>query len=149
MLPYDRQHHLRILHESRNDIELCLETEARCHALTTSVSDYHDLILRCAHSLRLNSSLGKEVAMLTDAETQRGTILEDVENERKQRRQRFEEMLQEKFESMDDETFKSIVTCRVCGSNDVQWEEKQTRSADEGATVFCTCIKCKNRWVMR
>jgi len=41
------------------------------------------------------------------------------------------------------------VTCRVCGvASKVDWEIKQTRSADEGSTIFCVCNKCKTRWKM-
>ena len=58
-------------------------------------------------------------------------------------------MLQEKYDALNDKTFESIVRCRRCGSGEVTWEEKQTRSADEGATVFCACTVCKNRWVLR
>ena len=58
-------------------------------------------------------------------------------------------MLQEKYDSLNDRTFQAIVRCRRCGSQDVTWEEKQTRSADEGASLYCTCAVCKNRWVIR
>jgi DNA-directed RNA polymerase subunit M/transcription elongation factor TFIIS len=58
-------------------------------------------------------------------------------------------MLQEKYDALNDRKFQAIVRCRRCGSEEVTWDEKQTRSADEGATVFCACQTCKNRWVMR
>jgi len=38
--------------------------------------------------------------------------------------------------------------CKKCGSNDITHEFLQTRSADEGTTIFCTCTKCKKRWKM-
>jgi DNA-directed RNA polymerase subunit M/transcription elongation factor TFIIS len=38
--------------------------------------------------------------------------------------------------------------CKKCGSNDISHEFLQTRSADEGTTIFCTCTKCKKRWKM-
>lgn len=72
-----------------------------------------------------------------------------IEMERVMRAKRFDEMLKEKYDALDDQQFKAIVKCRRCGSSEVRWEEKQTRSADEAATVFCTCVKCGNRWVMR
>ena len=58
-------------------------------------------------------------------------------------------MLQEKYDELNDANYAAIVRCRRCGSAEVTWEEKQTRSADEAATVFCVCTTCKNRWVMR
>lgn len=39
----------------------------------------------------------------------------------------------------------SIYKC-ICGSNNVITREAQTRSADEGSTVFCVCNKCGRSW---
>jgi DNA-directed RNA polymerase subunit M/transcription elongation factor TFIIS len=41
-----------------------------------------------------------------------------------------------------------VLFCRKCGHDEVTWHTKQTRSADEGSTVFCTCSRCFNRWKM-
>jgi DNA-directed RNA polymerase subunit M/transcription elongation factor TFIIS len=38
--------------------------------------------------------------------------------------------------------------CKKCGSNDISHEFLQTRSADEGTTIFCFCTRCKKRWKM-
>lgn len=38
------------------------------------------------------------------------------------------------------------VRCTKCGSNDIGFEFLQTRSADEGTTVYCTCKGCRKRW---
>lgn len=40
------------------------------------------------------------------------------------------------------------VKCARCGSTDVSFEFCQTRSADEGTTVFCYCTQCSKRWKM-
>lgn len=40
------------------------------------------------------------------------------------------------------------VKCAKCGSTDISFEFSQTRSADEGTTVFCYCTKCSKRWKM-
>ena len=42
----------------------------------------------------------------------------------------------------------NTMVCRECGAGGVEWTTKQTRSADEGSTVFCHCPKCKARWKM-
>lgn len=41
-----------------------------------------------------------------------------------------------------------MLKCRKCGSAEVQTEERQTRSADEGSTMFVTCQneECRHRW---
>lgn len=44
------------------------------------------------------------------------------------------------------ETPEGIVTCKKCGSRRVQWNLKQTRASDEGSTIFCVCVQCKNRF---
>ena len=36
--------------------------------------------------------------------------------------------------------------CGKCHSKRIHRIEKQTRSADESATVFCCCSECGNRW---
>lgn len=41
---------------------------------------------------------------------------------------------------------KSDIKCRNCGQLTVDFYEKQTRSADESATVFYRCQQCGYRW---
>lgn len=41
----------------------------------------------------------------------------------------------------------SFITCS-CGSDDIDYIQRQTRSADEPMTCFCCCRKCKRRWKM-
>jgi DNA-directed RNA polymerase subunit M len=41
---------------------------------------------------------------------------------------------------------KTNVECPECGHNEAYYEQFQTRSADEPATTFYECVKCKNRW---
>jgi DNA-directed RNA polymerase subunit M/transcription elongation factor TFIIS len=40
------------------------------------------------------------------------------------------------------------VRCSRCSSNEVSFEFCQTRSADEGTTVYCCCLRCSKRWKM-
>lgn len=42
----------------------------------------------------------------------------------------------------------SGLRCKKCQSNDITLEFLQTRSADEGTTIFCTCTRCQKRWKM-
>lgn len=41
-----------------------------------------------------------------------------------------------------------FIQCRKCKSNEVDTEQKQTRSADEPMTIFCKCRKCETRFIM-
>ena len=149
MLPVRRQAALCMLHKNRGDVTLCREVEALCHGHSASPEEYYDLIRRSAFNLAANPASTINVVHDTDTHLAKGTLLGTLEEERTARKERFEQMLQEKYDALDDAKFKAIITCRACGSTEVRWEEKQTRSADEGASVFCTCNSCKNRWVMR
>jgi len=40
-----------------------------------------------------------------------------------------------------------IFQCSKCNSFDVDTEQKQTRSADEPMTIFCTCNSCGKRFI--
>lgn len=40
------------------------------------------------------------------------------------------------------------IACGKCRSTDIAFDFLQTRSADEGTTVYCTCTKCGKRWKM-
>lgn len=40
----------------------------------------------------------------------------------------------------------TVTVCRYCNGNNVKTQSVQTRSADEGATLFCVCKDCKKSW---
>jgi hypothetical protein len=40
------------------------------------------------------------------------------------------------------------IRCAKCRSSDISFDFLQTRSADEGTTVYCTCTVCGKRWKM-
>lgn len=149
MLPVRRQASLRALYHSRPDIELCRILESQCHAFCSNSEDYLDGIRRIAFNLHTNPRITTEAYRSPDESLIAGTFVEEVEMERRARAVRFEEMLQEKYESLNDRTFAAIDKCKKCGSTELRWEEKQTRSADEGSSVFWTCVSCKHRWVTR
>lgn len=45
-------------------------------------------------------------------------------------------------------TMHSMIKCTRCSpkQTEVVWCEVQTRSADEGGTIFCHCLTCNDRW---
>ena len=150
MDPTRRQRALSLLFYRRPDeFSLCRDVEAECHSIAHTEEQYADEILRAAYNLKENSSSGRDVPFLPDEALLEGTMAGSLRDERNAREKRFQNMLQEKYEALNDRTFEAIVRCRRCGSGDVNVDEKQTRSADESATVFCVCVQCKNRWVMR
>ena len=38
------------------------------------------------------------------------------------------------------------IRCRKCGSDDINCESRQMRSADEATTKIYTCLNCGNKW---
>ena len=64
-------------------------------------------------------------AIMSNSEMRRNTIMERVEIEQRQRRERFEKMLQKKYDSVTDED--SLLSCRKCSSTNIAWQQKQTR----------------------
>lgn len=150
MLGTQRLRALQLLATSRpDDILLCRDTEARCHAASNTPHEYTDQIRRAAFNLKENAALRDDVVHRPDATLTEGTLLGRIESETRAREERFERMLHEKYEAINEGRFKSIIRCRRCGSSEVTYEEKQTRSADEAASLFFSCTKCKNRWVTR
>lgn len=151
MMPCERQRALSLLYRVRAtpDLLVCREIESLCHSVSAGRQEYKDHIRHAAYNLRQNPRLGLEVVCAADGELAKGTVKGRIEAESQARQKRFEEMLQEKYDALNDKTFTAIVRCRRCGSEEVSWEEKQTRSADEGASLFCVCNTCKNRWVTR
>lgn len=60
-----------------------------------------------------------------------------------------------KLQEEEDDFIQNPVTvvegvnvCHKCGSKKTISYNKQTRSADEGTTVFCCCYICGNKWKM-
>lgn len=150
MDPSVRQRGLRLITRSRpSDAELCRNVESYCSALATTPAEYMERIRHAAFNLHANSNVCLNVVNSSNDVLTEETLVGRIHLEGRNRHMRFQSMLQDKYDALNDRTFTAIVKCRRCGSDEVTWEEKQTRSADEGATVFCSCSTCKNRWVMR
>lgn len=54
-------------------------------------------------------------------------------------------------QNVEDLRMESQLECYKCKEagkycRNVETQEKQTRSADESATVFATCLNCRSRW---
>ena len=150
MDPNRRLKSIRLLLSTRpNDVQMCRNLESSCHANSRTMTEYLERVRHVAFNLTMNETVNDNVVFASDRLLTTNTLVGRVRNERIVRQERFAEMLKEKYDSLNDKKFEAIVRCRRCGNEDVVWEEKQTRSADEGATVYCSCPVCKNRWVMR
>ena len=134
---------LRFLNELiDDDWTLCRDMEAAAHSISSSEQEYIDKMKQLFFNLKAYPQLvklsGIQVVCMSDRELSKGTIIEDIAKQSEARRQRFEEMLQEKYDSMNTSSIHSTLKCRRCGSSEVTVEQKQTRGADEAMTVFCT-----------
>ena len=132
-------------HATAREIESC------AHNAASSLEQYYDLISRCITNCRNNPANAHPLMVhMTDDQLTSGTILEQIHATEQERKQRFAQMLQEKYNNIETQTkYTSSLQCRRCNSVDVSWEQKQTRGADESMTVYCACAKCGNRWTMR
>jgi DNA-directed RNA polymerase subunit M/transcription elongation factor TFIIS len=143
-----RQRAYNLLCGSNVSMSVARDVESLCHAASVSQDEYDNHVIRAAYNLARKPELGTSVVYSSDATCAVGTPVGLVQEEARLRRERFHQMLQEKYDALNDVKFKAIVRCRKCGSDEITWEEKQVRSADEGATIFAACSKCKNRWVL-
>ena len=52
------------------------------------------------------------------------------------------------FERMSRTTqvVQELYTCKKCKSTRIKTTCKQTRSSDEGTSVFAVCLDCNNQW---
>lgn len=134
------------------DFEKARVVEACVHAMSTTYNIYIDkmqqVILNAKNNPELNLK-GPDIVLMSDEEMAKGTIIEDIARESHEQRLKFEQIMQEKYDRINEQSYRTTLKCRRCGSSDVTWEQKQTRGADEAMTVFCTCNKCKNRWTMK
>ena len=126
------------------------ELEANAHALAVDAHHYNDIVFKVAQHLHSTGSI--DDALISHRSPQalmKGTLTERIQRTEDERRRVFEKMLQEKYESISSSGGASSLRCRRCSSTDILVEQKQTRSADEGMSVYCVCSTCDNRWTMR
>lgn len=144
-----RQKSLKILN-SCLDISLCRDIESSIHAFSKTEQEYIDNVLRVSFNVYSNPSVAHpDIVVMRDEDLLEGTLLEKIKHETKMRNDRYNKILQEKYDQINEKGYTAILKCRRCGSEEVSYDEKQTRGADEAATVFCFCQTCSNRWVMR
>lgn len=83
-------------------------------------------------------------------ECMKKSVLVEREQQEKEEDAMFEKMLMRKVDLVKSrvDLKNAQLSCRRCGSKEVEWTQKQTRGADEAMTVFCVCTNCKTRWRM-
>ena len=133
-----------------------LEHACQTHSLTSQTA-YERVALRCLflfeHGLVDEARL-RELGPLAIASVPLETIVQALPTKeeivaKEEHRRKSAALLKALTQGEAAEAFPdSGVRCKKCGSNDITHEFLQTRSADEGTTIFCTCTACKKRWKM-
>lgn len=112
-------------------------------------TDYESKVRQLAWNVRQAPDLLQRyptsaLVQLDDATLAQGTPIEQWQRAHDANMQ-YQYMLMHEEHKMGDA---GTLRCNRCHSHDVQVEQKQTRSADEGMTIFCECRKCGLRWKM-
>ena len=102
---------------------------------TTASTDhmYTDKVQQLVVNMRNNPMLRgdcRTAVFMEDSVMARETIIADIERETNDRRQRFEQIMQEKYDMVNQASVRATLRCRRCGSSELSWEQKQTRGAD-------------------
>lgn len=116
-----------------------------CLRLSLSTSSYTNAIRRVAFLVSRGGTLDFTAPSLeTFAKCNPETllVLANQNSEERKIMQMLHGRVEESMVSKKD----AALVCRKCNSHRITSEQKQTRSADEGFTVFFTCLDCGARW---
>lgn len=136
------------------DFAVGLESSLFC--ICDSCQQYIQGVVRLIHALMNNGeyirrsryTLG-EIASMSPNALMANTVTDQIQRQMDMHEHRFKEMLQERFEELEknSESTEGLLQCGRCKSTNVIWEQRQTRSADEGMTIIAVCVKCSNKWI--
>ena len=79
---------------------------------------------------------------MTDAEMASGTVVEHITHEADMRFDRFDRMLRDKYETLNDHTYTSTLKCRRCGSAAAQ---ASAGAVLEGERRLGAARRCRRR----
>lgn len=122
-----------------------------------SGQQYTQGVVRLIHALmnngeyiRQSSYTPGEIASMPPNALLANTMTDQIQRQMDMHEHRFKEMLQERFEELEknSDSTEGLLQCGRCKSTNVIWEQRQTRSADEGMTIIAVCVKCSNKWRM-
>lgn len=106
---------------------------------TTTEKEYKDLLYECL-LYRLENPITTKELIQSIKNNQTGY------NHKRFDEYRYIQQEEDKFATTPFEIEEGVLECGKCGSRRTFSFQKQTRSADEGATTFAQCIQCGNKW---
>ena len=120
--------------------------EHRLAEQAPSLHGYIDLCMMIYHAPRCDGASGAtEILRLSSEEYSLLSDAEDASNKTEEKRESLRQGLDASTRAA---TGGGAIVCRKCSGDDVTIQQKQTRSADEGMTIFCTCESCGHKWRM-
>jgi DNA-directed RNA polymerase subunit M/transcription elongation factor TFIIS len=130
-----------------------LEHGCYCQSLVDGAS-YRRTVLSALHGLEhgnlaaLVGALGAASALSSPVEAVFGScttmqVVEEQEITRARARETLRDLVHDERLNVPD----AGIRCTSCKSSNVRFCFMQTRSADEGTTIYCTCV-CGKRWKM-
>lgn len=108
------------------------------------------MLFNMANNPMLHKTSCDDLIVMTNEEMVRGTIVERVQNQERQRHEAFLDMLKERSGEIMSSQPESIIHCKKCGSSNLNFVQIQTRSADEPMTCIFSCQnkRCNSKWRM-
>lgn len=145
-----------MLHHITGDLKRSQAIEGAIHCAAAGEGQaYATITERILHAAQTRPQIARDLspAALACASSDvlaRGTKAEEVRRRQRVERDTVLNLIEAHVEEMRTEvsTGSSIVVCGKCKSDNVQWEQKQTRGADEPMTLFCKCMACGKQWRM-
>lgn len=109
-----------------------------------------DLRINSAHLFETASYSPSEVMTLSPEELRFNTPNDTFHREIRSRHAMYMEILSNGVANVDKLQAEGcgLLICRSCKSSKVTTGLRQTRSADEGMSVFASCLDCNARWKM-
>jgi DNA-directed RNA polymerase subunit M/transcription elongation factor TFIIS len=131
----------------RNALSTCLNLPKNISIIETSIfkksngdeAKYNNLIYQCIGCIVSGIKLTEVMNELKNDRVEWDDIMYD---EHKLRQNEEDDFIENPFQVEE-----GVLECYKCGSKRTISYTKQTRSADEPASVIATCINCKNKWV--
>ena len=98
-------------YEMTENIHSSRELEGAVHCICRNEDEYINKCQQLIVNLRQNKNLielGMDIVVKTDPEMAKNTIIEDIEREDNRRKEKFEQMLQEKYEMLNDKSYNDL-----------------------------------------
>ena len=92
-----------------------------------------------------NNYSPSQLIKLSDSQLANGMKFHEQQQKRKLALENYQQLINRKEEEGVDEEG-GMLRCRTCSNTDISWVSRQMRSADEPATIFCTCKNCGTSW---